>query len=106
MLRYDGGLSLEGLKMTATRYRLGTHQSVAYTGTAGTISNAVSSNVIRVVSTTDAYVKVGVNPTATTSDPLLIAGSVEYFLASPGDKVSFLRLALDGTGHVTEMTTA
>ena len=85
--------------------RLGTHQSVAYTGTAGTIANAVGSQTykVRVLVTTDAYVKVGDSPTATTSDVYLPAFQAEYFTITPGQKVSAIQVSSGGTLHVTEI---
>lgn len=85
--------------------RLGTHQSVAYTGTAGTISNAIGSGVqkVRVVATTACYVTIGKDPTATTSHTYLPADAPEYFTCAAGEKVSAIRVASDGTLHVTEM---
>jgi hypothetical protein len=85
--------------------RLGTHQSAAYTTTAGTITNAVGAQTykVRIVCTTDAFVKVGDAPTATTSDPHFPANSVEYVTITPGQKVSAIRSAADGSVHVTEV---
>ncbi len=84
----------------------GTMQKVAYTGTAGTISNVITSGVsiVRIVCTTDAYVKIGASPTATTSDMFVPANTPEYF-AVPDDgtvKVSAVQLSSGGTLHVTE----
>lgn len=86
--------------------RLSTHQSAAYTTAAGTITNAVGAQTykVRIVCTTDAYVKVGDAPTAATSDPLFPAGSVEYVTITPGQKVSAIRNSADGSVHVTEIT--
>lgn len=86
-------------------WKLGTHQSVAYTGTAGTISNAISAKVsaVRVLVTTAAYVKIGVSPTATTSDVLMAANVPEIFLCDGGEKVSAIQSAAGGTLHVTEL---
>lgn len=85
--------------------RLGTHQKVAYTGTAGTITNAVGSQTrkVRVMATTDAYIVIGSSPTATANDPPLPANSVEYFSINPGEKVSAIQVASGGTLHVTEI---
>lgn len=85
--------------------RLGTHQSVAYTGTAGTIANAMTAGVlkVRVVCTSAAYVKIGVNPTATTSDVYCPADGVEYFTINPGEKVSAVQVSAGGTLHATEI---
>jgi hypothetical protein len=61
--------------------RFGTHQSAAYTGTAGTIATAFSAGLkkARVVVTSAAYIKIGVSPTATTSDVYMAADAPEYF---------------------------
>jgi hypothetical protein len=85
--------------------RLDTHQSVAYTGTAGTITNAVGAhtNRVRVVVTTAAYIKIGNTPTATTSDPYIPADAPEYFSITPGMKVSAVQVSSGGTLHVTEI---
>lgn len=87
----------------ATTYRLGTHQNVAYTGTAGKISNAVGDvHVVRVVCTTDAYVDVSKSGTATSSSVYLPANAIEYFDITPGEKVSAIQVSTGGTLHVTE----
>lgn len=85
--------------------RLDTHQSVAYTGTAGTIATAVGTQTykVRVVVTTAAYVKVGNSPTATTSDVYMPADTPEYFTITPGMKVSAIQVSAAGTLHVTEL---
>lgn len=96
--------------MAGTQYwgagRLETHQSVAYTGTAGTITNAVAAGIfkVRVVVTTAAFVKIGNSPTATSSDVYLAADSPEYFTITPGMKVSAIQSASGGTLHVTEIS--
>lgn len=86
--------------------RLGTHQSVAYTGTAGTIANVIGPQItkIRVATTTDAYIKIDNSPTATTSDPPIFAGQLEYFTVTPGQKVSAIQVSAGGTLHVTDIT--
>lgn len=85
---------------------LGTGQKVAYTGTAGTITNAITPGVsiVRVVCTSAAYVKIGVNPTATTSDVYVAADSPEYFMVPDEGsiKVSAVQVSAGGTLHVTE----
>jgi hypothetical protein len=93
----------------ATQYfgagRLGTTQTVAYTGTAGTIATAIGTGVnkVRVIVTTAAYVKIAVAPTATTADAYLAAGAAEYFTCAPGEKVSAVQVASGGSLFVTEM---
>lgn len=83
---------------------LGTHQSVAYTGTAGTIANAVGANtrVVRVVCTSAAYIKIGAAPTAAATDVYVPANTPEYFGIQPGQKVSAIQVSAGGTLHVTE----
>lgn len=85
--------------------RLSTAQVVAYTGTAGTIANAAASGTtkVRVCATTDCWIKIDNSPTATTSDTLLPGLSAEYFLITPGQKVSAIQVASGGTLSVTEI---
>lgn len=87
-------------------FRLGTHQSVSYTGTAGTITNPVGAQTyaVRVIATTAAHIAIGASPTATTSDVYMPAGIAEYFIINPGEKVSAIQSASGGTLHVTELT--
>ncbi len=84
--------------------RTGTHQSVAYTGTAGTSTNAVGDGVqrVRVVTTSAAYIKIGKTPTAAATDVYMPADSPEYFTIAPGEKVSAIQVSSGGTLHVTE----
>lgn len=86
--------------------RLSTHQSVAFTGTAGTISNAVGAQTykVRVIVTSAAYIKIDGSPTATSSDVYLPADSAEYFSINPGQKVSAIQVSAGGSLHVTEVT--
>jgi hypothetical protein len=89
----------------ANNFRLGTHQSVAYTGTAGTIANGFDTGTwaVRVVCTTAAFVKIGSSPTATTGDVYLPADKPEIFIVNPGEKASAIQVASGGTLHVTEL---
>ena len=88
-------------------YRLGTHQSKAYTGTAGTITTAVGTHtqVVRVYCTTAAFIEIGNSPTAVAATSVPIAADTpEYFLISPGMKVSAIQSASGGNLHVTELS--
>jgi hypothetical protein len=93
----------------ATQYwgagRIGTHQSVAYTGTAGTVANTITAGVqkVRVCATSACYIAIGVSPTATTAGIYMPADSVEYFTVAAGEKVSAIQLSAGGTLHVTEI---
>jgi hypothetical protein len=86
--------------------KLGTHQSVAYTGTAGTISNVITSGVsiVRVICTTAAYIKIGASPTAAATDVYVAANTPEYFMCKDDgtEKVSAIQVSAGGTLHVTE----
>lgn len=86
--------------------RPGITQNVAYTGTAGTISDGISDGVfqVRVNCSTAAYIAFGAAPTATTNDIYIAAGTPEYFTVSPGQKVSAVQASSGGTLSVTEMT--
>jgi len=83
--------------------RPGTTYKIAYTGTAGVISNGVTASFARIVCTTAAYIAFGETPTATASDLYVPADSPEYFRIPPGHKVSAVQVASGGTLHVTEM---
>lgn len=82
---------------------LGSSQNVSYTGTAASSTAfASTTTVVRLVSTSDCYVVFGSNPTATTSSSFLPVGVVEYFLVTPGQKVSAIQLSAAGSLNVTE----
>ena len=87
-----------------TVYRLGAHQTAAYTSAANAISNAFAAGtqVARVMSTTRAHLKIGNTPTATTSDPPIAAYEEYFYVVTPGMKASAIRVATSGVLHVTE----
>lgn len=89
-----------------TTYHLRTTQSVAYTGTAGVITNPISTGVyaVRVWCSTDAHIAVGAAPTATTSNMPVSAGVAEYIAINPGEKVSAIQQSAGGTLYVTELS--
>lgn len=87
----------------------GTTQTVAYTGTAGVSGTAFGATKgqtfrIRVVSTTDCFVKMGASPTATTSDMPLFAKVPEIFACRPGEKISAVQSSSGGNLFVTELS--
>lgn len=90
--------------------RLGRHQSVAYTGTAGTVTNAFGDSImkVRVVTTSAAFIKIGpsadlaTTPAAAT-DVYMPADSPEYFSTMKGEKISAIQVSSGGTVHVTEI---
>jgi hypothetical protein len=85
--------------------RFDTHQSVAFTGTAGTTSAVgAQTRKLRIVVTAAAYVRVGAGA-ATTADvyfPVSVAG--EYVICNPGQTVSAIQAVGAGVLHVTEVT--
>lgn len=93
---------------TTTFYPVdGTGQSVSYTGTAGVITTAFAAQTRHVMlwTTTDAHIKFGAAPTATTSD-LPIPGNVPMvFACRPGEKISAIQVSTGGTLYVGELTT-
>jgi hypothetical protein len=87
----------------------GTVQVVAYTGTAARTTNALATDcvVVRLVSSTDCYIKIGTgSPTATTSDVFLPASTPEYFKVSGEStlKISAIQSSASGNLNVCEMT--
>ena len=94
------------LGATAQALKAGTHHSVSYTGTAGTISTAINSrtSVVRVLCTTDSYVAFGASPTATTASMIVPANQAEYFVMVGTEKVSAVQVSTGGVLHVTEMS--
>lgn len=92
---------------SGTVFRLGTHQIAAYTSVANAITNAIGAgtNVVRVVPTTAAYVKVGNTPVAAATNSVYMkAGEPEYFACTPGQRVSAVRVTTSGNLHVTEVS--
>ncbi len=86
--------------------RFGTHQNVAYTDTAGVITNAIGSGVFKVLVTTTsaAHIAIGASPTADTDDPYIAADEAIELTVNPGEKVSAVRATTtSGTLHVTEL---
>lgn len=85
-----------------------TTQTVAISGTSAATSNALNLNtvVIRVVATTNCFIKIGTGtPTATTSDVPLMASVPEYFRVNGNDtiKVAGIQMSASGSLYVTEM---
>mgnify|MGYP003342712745 FL=1 len=77
---------------------------VVYTvNTSSAQSSAITtgSGIIRIATKgCEAHIKFGTNPTATTSDLLLPANTVEFFKFTSGEKVAFIRSA-SSTGDIS-----
>ena len=80
-------------------------QTVAYTGTAGTIANALPANctAVRVMVTTDAFVEITTLGTAAVANTgmYMTAFVAEYFSAPAGGKVSAIQVSAGGSLYVT-----
>lgn len=85
--------------------RLGTAQNVAYTGTAGAVTNGVSTGVtkVRVLVTTDAFVTTDGTTPGPTSGAYIPALSAEYLTVTAGQKPAAVQVAAAGTLYVTEL---
>ena len=94
--------------------RLGTTQTVAYTGSSAAIGNAFGAQtyMIRVVANSACHVKIGDGAqTATTSDPFVPANWECWFAVTPGQRLAAIQASTNGlvtatagTLFVTEMT--
>lgn len=91
--------------MSMGNQRIVTNQNITVAGTSAATSNAMGSQTfkIRIATTTDAYFAIGPTPTATTSDPVLPAGTVDYVKINPGEKVAALQVTAGGVFSVGEM---
>lgn len=86
----------------------GTTQTVAISGTSAATSNALSKDtvVIRVVATTNCFIRIATGtPTATTADVPLMASVPEYFRVNGQNtlKVAGIQMSASGSLYVTEM---
>ncbi len=59
---------------------------------------------VRLVSTTNCHYVIGSAPTATTGDPFLPAGTIEYIRIGINEKVAFIQRAGTGDAYVTELS--
>ena len=85
------------------RPKVGTGQSVAYTGTAGTIATAIGNQTRIVVAwaTSDAYLRFDGSAAETTDAPMP-KNSVCAFAVTPGTKVSAVQVSAGGTLYMYE----
>jgi hypothetical protein len=88
-------------------YRQGVSQTVAYTASSATVTNAfgAQTRVIRLSSTTACHYRVveAAGAAAVATDSLLPVNWVEYVVVSPGQKISAIQDSAGGTLSVTEM---
>lgn len=86
-----------------------TTQTVVVSGASAATTNALNKNtvVIRVVATTNCFLRIGTGtPTATSADMPLLANTPEYFRVDGAQtiKVAALQMSSGGALYVTEMT--
>lgn len=92
-----------------TTYRpSGLTQSVAYSGTAASVTVPSACTKIRLWTSTNAFVvisRAAVATVATTTYGMPVTSSVyEYLSVVPGDVVSFIQSAISGIGYITPMS--
>jgi hypothetical protein len=79
----------------------------AFTGTssASQAGSTTNSLLVRLVSDTDCFVNLGLNPVVTATTGIFMpAGSVEYFKTEPGWKVAVIQKAAGGNLYITEIS--
>jgi hypothetical protein len=86
----------------------GTTQTVSISGSSSATSNALGKDtvVIRVLSTTNCFIKIGTGtPTATTADTPLTASVPEYFRVDGSQTLKVAGIQMSGSGslYITEM---
>lgn len=89
-----------------TTFLHGATHEITTSGTSTQTSIAVGEQTrqVRIATTADAHVVRGKNPTATTSDAIFFASSVEYMDIKPGEKVAAIQNSAAGVVYVTELT--
>ena len=86
--------------------RIGTTQTVAYTGTAAASTNAFGAQTykVRIVANSACHYVFAASPTAATTDPFLPANWIETVTVTPGQKISAVRAGTDGLVTATSGT--
>lgn len=88
-----------------TTFKINLTQAVSYSTTTQSAAVGTTTTKVRIWTSTDAFVKIGTNPTATSTDSMPISGGIpEYFDITPGQKVAFLQQSVAGTGYVSEVS--
>lgn len=94
------------MRDNAPPYQIGATQAITTSGTSAATTTAWSADtrLIRIATTADAHYAIAAAPTATTDDPLLPAGVVEYLIVPPGLKLAAIQVAAAATFTVTEIS--
>jgi hypothetical protein len=81
-------------------------QSVAVSGTsAQSAVVSASTGYVRLFATTMCHIRIGSNPTATTSNCPIAPYVPEYFNVGTGVKIAAIQNSSSGTLYITEVTT-
>lgn len=85
-------------------YYPGVTQSITTSGSSQSFA-PFSANVaiVRVATSQDIFLQVGVSPVATTSSMLLPGGAIEFFAVEPGQSIAVLQITTAGIVTVTEL---
>ncbi len=82
---------------------IGSSQKITTSGTSQQASSfAAKTSILRLFSTTDCYIAVGDNPTASSSSLFLPGGIVEYFGISSGQKLAAIQSSGAGVLYISE----
>ena len=74
----------------ATSQTFATTEASSTQSTANALDQSGHQLTVRIVVSEEGYVKIGANPTATTSSTRLVANVPEFFAVAPGDKVAII----------------
>jgi len=79
-------------------------QQIAYTGAAAPTTALTDERVFRVVTSTDAFIRIGASAVAVaTTDMFVPAYTPEYFFVPKGYVISAIRSSTSGTMYATPM---
>lgn len=81
----------------------GEGQAIAYTAAHGRIANPVASKLVDVYCTTNAFIRIGLSPTAQANDYPIAANTTYRVPITIGNKISAIRMTADGTMYVHEV---
>lgn len=81
---------------------LGSSQAVSFDASVQSTAFSANTRIIRVVSTTDCFIAIGSNPTATSSSTFVPFGSVEYFKVAGAVKLAAIKSTTAGVIYITE----
>ncbi|MES3016220.1 MAG: hypothetical protein V4721_00515 [Bacteroidota bacterium] len=90
-----------------TTFKIGmTLPAVAYTDSAvQSAAVSLTTTKVRIWCSTDCFIKIGSNPTASATDGMPMSGGLpEFFDIRPGERISMIRQTVSGNGYITQMS--